>query len=165
MKNSNYKEKTAQLKNLLSPSLNDTVDLVIPLHIYYKNMMQEVKEFLEERYELNKSELNLLVALSTATDNLGTLAPTELYEDLVFSSGGMTKLLKKLELKEYIIRIENPKDKRSKLVKITTKGEKLAIEAINDVMKIESQYFSNLTNIEKETLLTVFQKLALKKRA
>ena len=158
MKNLNYKEKKAQLKNILTPALKDTVDLVIPLHVYYKNMMQEVKVFLEKKYELNKSELNLLVTLST-TENK-TLAPTKLYEDLVFSSGGMTKLLKKLEMKDYITRIENPEDKRSKLVKITSVGESLAIDALNDVLKIEGSYFINLTDAEKSTLLIIFEKLA-----
>ena len=158
MKNLNYKEKKAQLKNILTPALKDTVDLVIPLHVYYKNMMQEVKVFLEKKYELNKSELNLLVTLST-TENK-TLAPTKLYKDLVFSSGGMTKLLKKLEMKDYITRIENPEDKRSKLVKITSVGESLAIDALNDVLKIEGSYFINLTDTEKSTLLIIFEKLA-----
>ncbi|WP_121626296.1 MarR family winged helix-turn-helix transcriptional regulator [Poseidonibacter antarcticus] len=161
MKNLNYKEKKVQLKNILTPALKDTVDLVIPLHVYYKNMMQEVKVFLEKKYELNKSELNLLVTLST-TENK-TLAPTKLYEDLVFSSGGMTKLLKKLEMKDYITRIENPEDKRSKLVKITSVGESLAIDALNDVLKIEGSYFINLTDVEKSTLLIIFEKLADKK--
>ena len=54
MNNTNYKEKTTQLKTIVSPTLSDTVDLVIPLHIYYKNMMQEVKKFLEEEYDLGK---------------------------------------------------------------------------------------------------------------
>jgi len=158
MKNLNYKEKKAQLKTILTPPLTDIVDLVIPLHVYYKNMMQEVKVFLEKKYELNKSELNLLVTLST-TENK-TLAPTKLYKDLVFSSGGMTKLLKKLEMKDYITRIENPEDKRSKLVKITSVGESLAIDALNDVLKIEGSYFINLTDAEKSTLLIIFEKLA-----
>ncbi len=161
MKNTNYKEKTTQLKTIVSPSLRDTVDIVIPLHIYYKNMMQEVKKFLEEKYELSKSELDLLLALFISKENEGTLAPTELYEHLVFSSGGMTKLLKKLELKEYILRVENPGDKRSKLVQITSKGKDIATKAINDVMKIESQYFKQLNDVEKNSLLTAFEKLTL----
>jgi len=162
MKNSNYKEKAAQLKSLLSPSLHDTVNLVVPLHIYYKNMMQEVKEFLEKKYEINQSELNLLVALSTTKDKMGILAPTELYEDLVFSSGGMTKLLKKLELKDYILRVENPNDKRSKLVEITSEGKEIASKAINDVLEIETQYFLKLNNLERSTLVNAFEKLAKK---
>jgi len=50
---------------------------------------------------------------------LDAVAPINLYESLVFSSGGMTKLLKKLEDRNYISRVDNPIDKRSKLVRIT----------------------------------------------
>ena len=161
MNNTNYKEKTAQLKTIVSPTLSDTVDLVIPLHIYYKNMMQEVKKFLEEEYYLGKSELNLLLALATTADNSETLAPTELYEHLLFSSGGMTKLLKKLEIKDFIIRVEDPEDKRSKLVQLTKKGKDIASNAINDVIKIEGKYFSSLSDTERSVLLTAFNKLAI----
>ena len=160
MDNVNYKQKISQLKTIISPSLNDTINLVVPLHLYYKKMMQDVKDLLEEKYGLSKSELDLLVALATTDDNSGRLAPTKLYKHLVFSSGGMTKLLKKLEVKNYISRVENPEDKRSKLVAITSIGKDLATEAINDVMRLEKNYFSNLTDIEKKTLLTAFGKLA-----
>lgn len=161
MNNTNYKEKTAQLKTIVSPTLSDTVDLVIPLHIYYKRMMQEVKKFLEEKYDLSKSELNLLLALAATADKSNTLAPTELYEHLVFSSGGMTKLLKKLEIKDFILRVENPEDKRSKLVQLTKKGKDIASTAINDVITLEGKYFSCLNDIERSVLLTAFEKLAI----
>lgn len=162
MKNTYYKEKITKLKTILHPSLSDTADLLIPLHSSYKNMMEEVKKMLEEKHEMSKSELDLLVDLVTTDDDSGILTPTELYERLVFSSGGMTKLLKKLETKKYIIRIENPEDKRSKLVKITAAGNDIAIKAINDVMSLEAQYFSCLNNNEKNNLLTAFQKLTLR---
>lgn len=103
--------------------------------------------------------MDLLVSLTTVEDKSGTLAPTELYDHLLFSSGGMTKLLKKLETKNYITRVENPKDKRSKLVQITPKGKELTIKAINDVLKLESQYFLKLTDNEKNSLKDAFKKL------
>ena len=159
MKNSNYLEKITKLKTLANPTLNDTIDIIVPLHLYYKKMTLKVKELLETNYDLTQSELNLLVALSTTKDESGTLAPTALYEDLLFSSGGMTKLLKKLEQKGCITRVENPDDKRSKLVKITQSGIDTATLAINDVLNLETKYLSNLSNKEKESLLNIFQKL------
>lgn len=160
--NKNYKEKISELINIVSPSHKNILDLVIPLHLYYKDMMQEVKYFLEEKYTLSKNELDLLLALISSPNEDTTLAPTELYEHLVFSSGGMTKLLKKLELKDYILRVENPNDKRSKLVKITSEGKEIAKKAINDVLEIESQYFSRLNDLERTTLANAFEKLAKK---
>ena len=159
MKNSNYLEKIEKLKTLVNPTLNDTIDIIVPLHIYYKKITLKIKGLLETNYDLTQSELNLLVALSTTKDKSGTLAPTALYEDLLFSSGGMTKLLKKLEQKGFITRVENPEDKRSKLVQITSNGINIATLAINDVLKLETKYLSNLSNKDKESLFNIFQKL------
>ena len=160
--NKNYKEKLSELKKIVSPSHKNTLDLVIPFHIYYKDMMQEIKYMLEVKYTLSKNELDLLLALIGSGNNCNTLAPTELYDYLLFSSGGMTKLLKKLEMKDYIIRVENPDDKRSKLVQITYEGKELAKSAIDDVLEIETQYFSKLNDLERSTLSNIFEKLAKK---
>lgn len=161
MKNTDYKQKISQTITIISPELADTANMVMPLHLFYKNMMQEVVKILEDKYELSKSELELLVTLATTKDNTGTLAPTKLYESLVFSSGGMTKLLKKLEEKNYINRLDNPKDKRSKLVRITPVAKEITKLAINDVMLLESRYFACLTDDEKSNLFAVLEKLAL----
>lgn len=153
------KEKIKRLQEMSTLENKNTVELIVPLHTYYTNMMQKVKKLLEESYELNKSELDLLVTLTSAKQSNGTLAPTELYDHLVFSSGGMTKLLKKLETKEYITRVDNPEDKRSKLVQITTCGKEIALKAMNDVLSLETKCFSCLDDNEKNTLSQTFSKL------
>lgn len=162
MNDKNFKTKIERLKDMVAPEYKDTVDVIVPLHAYYINLMHEVKKVLEVEYELTKSELDLLTILSTTDENFGTLAPTELYDHLVFSSGGMTKLLKKLENKEYIIRIDNPEDKRSKLVQITFEGREIAKNAMNDVLKLETEYISKISVSEKTKLTTILKKLVLK---
>lgn len=154
-----YKEKIKRLNNMVDIEYKETMELTIPLHTYYVKMMHEVKKLLEEKYELTKSELDLVVSLTTAKENSGTLAPTELYEHLVFSSGGMTKLLKKLEAKEYIRRVDNPDDKRSKLVQITPSGREIAKKAMNDVLKLETECLSSLSKSEKNNLTQTLEKL------
>ena len=52
---------------------------------------------------------------------------------MLFSSGGLTKVLTRLEKEALIERCENPDDKRSKLVKLSQKG-KLLVEEIMPVL-------------------------------
>ena len=56
------------------------------------------------------------------------MTPSALYETLVLSPGGMTKILKQLEAKGLVSRRADTADKRSTLVELTRKGE-AAIEA------------------------------------
>ena len=86
------------------------------------------------------------------------MSPTQLYDVMLFSSGGMTKLLKKLENRDYIRRVEDKLDKRSKLVQITDLGIEVTTKALKDIVSFEDEYFSKLDEKEQDT----FQKLMYK---
>lgn len=58
------------------------------------------------------------------------LSPTELFSDLLVTSGTMTTRLGKLEEQGWITRLANPGDGRSTLVKLTTKGRTLIDKAL-----------------------------------
>ena len=51
--------------------------------------------------------------------------PTELAEEMRVSKQGVNDLLQDLERQGYIRRVINPADKRSRLIRLTPKGEKL----------------------------------------
>lgn len=87
-----------------------------------------------------------------------TMSPTELYDVMVFSSGGMTKILKKLESKNYIKRVENSLDKRSKLVQLSSLGKEITVKAIEEIISFEDNYFSKLEKEEQK----LFKKLIFK---
>lgn len=158
MSTANIKKKITTLQNIISEPYNKTVDIVVPLHMLYQNMMFAVKNMLQKKYNLSSSELDLLTSLVTANES-GILSPTQLSKKLLFSSGGMTKLLKKLEAKNYISRVNNNIDKRSKMVQVTSQGRDITIKAINEVMKYETVFFSNIDDEEKNMLLNIFNKL------
>ena len=54
------------------------------------------------------------------------MTPTALFRAILVTSGGMTKILKKLEKDGYIQRTENPDDQRSRYVRLTAKGKVFA---------------------------------------
>jgi len=67
------------------------------------------------------------------------LTPTELYRSILITSGGMTKILKTLEQQGLIERTAHEVDKRSKLVLLTAKGEKMAEESMISVAEGDKQ--------------------------
>ena len=71
----------------------------------------------------------------------------------------MTKVLKKLEEKKLIKRVPSDNDKRSKLVKIEPKGEKLLQESLKEIIKTNNKIFSVLDEKEKKELREIFKKL------
>ncbi|MCE7882718.1 MAG: MarR family transcriptional regulator [Actinobacteria bacterium ATB1] len=82
-------------------------------------------------FDLNPSDYAVLAALRRAGPPY-RMAPNELYTLLERSSGGMTKMLKRLEGLGLVERVEDPDDKRSKLVRLTSAGiaaEEEAFEA------------------------------------
>lgn len=70
------------------------------------------------------------------------ITPTELYRSILVTSGGMTKVLKQLEAKGLITRLENDADLRSKLVKLTRAGEKHAEELMRAVSENDRKMLS-----------------------
>jgi len=83
----------------------------------------------------------------------------QLYDATVFSSGGMTKVLKKLEDREYITRCPSQEDKRSLLVCITPLGMKIVEDALEQIVISKEKIFNILTNKEQESLNKILEKL------
>ncbi|WP_295004633.1 MarR family transcriptional regulator [Sulfurimonas sp.] len=126
--------------------------VVLPLIILSQKLLSDISKLLDEEFNLSNSELDVLASLHSSQDEDHTLTPTQLYERLFFSSGGMTKVLNKLQIKEFIIRLENKEDKRSKLVQLTPTGIEILKIALADVTKLEETIFSNVNDNERKQL-------------
>ena len=80
------------------------------------------------------------------------LAPTELFSTLMITSGTMTHRTNQLEKRGLISREANLNDARSKLVKLTKKGEDLIRPAMPMHVANEKQILDNLSD-EKQAEL------------
>ncbi len=78
--------------------------------------------------DLNPSDYAVLSALRRSGSPY-ELAPHELYTALGISSGGMTKMIKRLENLGLVTRIDDLDDRRSKLVSLTSDGKRVEEEA------------------------------------
>lgn len=79
------------------------------------------------------------------------LTPSWLSKSLMVSSGGLTKVLIKLENKGYITRDQNPTDKRSRIVRLTDEGISFIEKNYPYVENIAKHFFQSKLN-KKELL-------------
>jgi len=130
--------------------------LSLPIALIYKYIFSQNAHILQSDYDLTHSEIDVLASLLF---NNKIMSPTDLYEATIFSSGGMTKILKKLEYKKLISRIQSNEDKRSTLVKLEPKGEEFVKSCFVNVLKKDEQILSVLDKKEKELLAKILKKL------
>ena len=134
----------------------EVLSLGLPITVLYKHIFNHNIDILQEKYDLSHSELDVLGALCFSGK---ILSPTQLSESTIFSSGGMTKILKKLKDKELITRVPSKDDKRSMLVKIEKKGEDLMENCLIDIAQFQDGLFGVLDQSEQQALKKIFHKL------
>ncbi|MBO7210326.1 MAG: MarR family transcriptional regulator [Methanobrevibacter sp.] len=83
----------------------------------------------------------------------------DLVELFKVSGAYMAKLLKKFEDEEYIIRIENPENRRKKIVELTEKGVEKTNKLIKVIDEWEKEVTSDLTEDEKIILKKLLSKI------
>jgi len=157
--NINDLEKDIQKHKEKSPeTYNEIINITIPFYMLFNKLFHGVTKIQDDTHKITNSELDVLASLVMSGDEDNILSPTKLYERLLFTSGAITKVLKKLEDKKYIVRIDNKYDKRSKLVQITPLGKKICSETLKEVILYENQCFSVLDKEEKK----IFQNSLIK---
>ena len=133
-------------------SKSDIAYVTLPLIMLSQKLLTKINDLLDEKYNMSNSELDVLASLYSAHDEEYTLSPTKLYERLFLSSGGMTKVLKKLEQKKFINRLDNADDKRSKLVGLTSTGKDILEKSLTDVIELEEAMFAHVNTDERKNL-------------
>jgi DNA-binding MarR family transcriptional regulator len=109
------------------------------------------------RFGLDTGEFDVLATLRRS--NADSVRPTELYRDLMISSGGLTDRLRRLADAGWIERIDDNEDKRSKRVRLTSKGKDLIDEAFEADMSVERELLSALSHDQVEQLADMLSML------
>ncbi len=100
-------------------------------------LVREAAQTALRDFDLTHSEFELLAALRSHGPPF-RLNPTDLYEAMLMSSGGLTKLLKGLETRGLVSRPQGLGDGRSKPVQLTPAGCALVETAMPVVQTAEA---------------------------
>jgi DNA-binding MarR family transcriptional regulator len=87
------------------------------------------------------------------------LTPTSLSSTMLFSSGGLTKVLNRLANAGFITRTDNFEDKRGKLVQLSKSGNDLITKVIVELHSQEQEKMAVLSITEKQLLNQLLHKV------
>lgn len=92
------------------------------------------------------------------------MTPTALFQAILITSGGMTKVLGQLEKDGLIARGNNPKDRRSRFVRLTPKGKQKAEASMQALAKHDKDLLEQALNEQQiaqlaKVLLRTVEKL------
>ncbi|MCE8028305.1 MarR family transcriptional regulator [Halomonas daqingensis] len=121
-------------------------------------LTQERLQVFFKSHGLQAGEFDVLATLRRAGHPY-RLGPTQLFETLMISSGGMTSRLDRLEKAGLIVRSPNPEDRRGTLVSLTDKGLALMERMIPEHVDNEARMLAALSREEQETLSELLGKL------
>ena len=110
------------------------------------------------KYDLQHGDFGVLATLSREKAPY-CLSPTEIYSAMLCSSGGLTKVLNRVTNAGLIERIDNPEDKRSKLVQLTETGKQLTDKITRELHSKEHKLMGILSDTEQQQLDDLLAKL------
>ncbi|MBC8160432.1 MAG: MarR family transcriptional regulator [Roseiflexaceae bacterium] len=109
-------------------------------------------------FGLNGGEFDVLATLRRSGPPY-RLTPTELFRDLMLSSGAMTNRLDQLERANLVARTPDPSDRRGTLVALTTQGQELVDAAVAAHLANEHHLLDALSSDERAQLAQLLRKL------
>lgn len=97
----------------------------------------------------------------TELDLVGPLTPSELAEDLLLTTGGMTVRLNRLEKAGLVERQPNPRDGRGVLVHLTAAGKDVAEDALANLLQAHSVIVESLKKSDQGNLARLLRSLLI----
>lgn len=120
-------------------------------------MGRRIEQLMNE-HGLLANDFHILTALRRSSDCPPfQLMPSELCEFMLFSWGGLAKMMKRLEENGFVTRVSNPADKRIRMIELTTEGIELIEKTSTQLHLYQQQFSSGLSSqevIQLETLLS-----------
>jgi DNA-binding MarR family transcriptional regulator len=89
------------------------------------------------------------------------MSPSRLQATMLFTSGGISNLLRRIEMQGHIRRFEDPADRRGVLVELTRQGLKLADTAMADHAAVERRLCAMFSAGERDTLALLLSRMIL----
>ena len=110
------------------------------------------------RHDLDTGEFDVLASLRRSGAPYRQ-RPTELFQSLMITSGGLTDRLNRLTRKGLVERIVPDHDKRSALVQLTAKGLSVIDTAFAEDMAVEASLLTALDDHERRQLAGLLARL------
>ena len=132
------------------------LDLYIKLSRAAESVNPRVNRHLQDVH-LTVSQFGVLEAIY----HLGPLTPGQLCDKILRSTGNLTLVIDNLEKRGLVTRRQNPEDRRSTIVELTTAGHELITAMLPVHVQTVVQEMAVLSPTEQEQLAALCRKLGL----
>jgi len=122
---------------------------------------QKGKSKVLEKFDLTSPQLTLLTSVYWLKQQKQEVTQIVLSNTANIDRMTTSTVLRTLQAKGFVTRIEHPIDTRAKTVDLSAKGQKITVLALTEVSKYNKKYFSALGTTVKnfnKSLLTLFSK-------
>jgi DNA-binding MarR family transcriptional regulator len=140
------------------PDLNASAKAVVGRIIRLQGVILSVVTKSFKKHGINPGEYAVLCNLRV-NGHPHQMSPTQISQNMLLTSGGMSNLLERMENKNLITRIHDPNDRRGVLVQLTQEGKKIIDAAMTEHVQVERELISHLSKDEKLTLEVLLKKL------
>jgi len=142
------------------PDLDTSGKAVIGRLLHLGSFAQQTLEAMLASFDLTYYEYGVLSTLRVAGSG-GELSPSALKTTLLFTSGGLSNLLKRLEIRQFIARSNNPQDGRGVLVRLTRQGKHVVDAAMPSVCAATADMIRMFNARERATLVRLLRRMGL----
>jgi DNA-binding MarR family transcriptional regulator len=140
------------------PDLDSTPMEVIGRITRLSALVQRELERVFAQHELAGGDFDVLATLRRSG---GPLTPGELSRSTMVTTGGMTKLLDRLETQGLIRREPDPRDRRGRLIVLTDNGRALIDRAVEAHLQNEQRLLADLSDAKREKLAALLRELLI----
>jgi len=124
-----------------------------------RTMLRELDRRLDDEHRISVSEFDVLITLDNAPER--RLRMTDLAGAVMFSSGGLTRLIGRLEDRGLVLREPDPADARGSLAVLTQEGtRRLAAARVTHDAVIDEVIGAPLTPARAATFARTLDQLA-----
>jgi DNA-binding MarR family transcriptional regulator len=149
------KEHLDNLYQTFTQSPSEIIHITLPQKIFGELKEMSAKQ-IASRFDLTLAELEVLATLHLFNNGLRA---KEISQNLIFSSGGISKVVKKLLQKKLIREEVLPQDKRNYLLYNTEMGDDIMQKAV-DLFEEDFKKFYNVLNTDELNMLaSIYKKL------
>ncbi len=139
---------------------NETLFLLFPRLAKISNYVDRYISQLMKEQGLLPSDFHLLTAIRRAKAHPPyELMPSELCNYMLFSWGGITKVMQRLENKKIITRVNSCRDKRIRMIRLTDLGENITEQAALELHRFHKELLIGFSEEEINLLDKLLTKL------
>lgn len=146
-------------QSTIGPNLDDARITVFGLLIEAnRRLTRTVEASLRDNHGLALVDFEALLRLGRSPDH--QMSMSELADQMVLTSGGVTRLVDRLIREGYVERVSCPTDRRVQWARLTeTGGDRLSVALNTHLRDLDDHFFAVMSTDEQATMTSVLDRL------